>query len=414
MNILLVNHYIGSPYYGMDFRPYYISREWVKMGHNVTMVGASESHIRMIQPEVKEDLSLETIDGIQYIWIKTPKYDKSSSVMRVRNMMSFVLKLMKYARKVADISQPDWVIASSCYPLDIYPSRKIASITKAKLCFEVHDIWPLTPKLIGGYPSWHPFITVMQMAENYMCKHSDKIVSLLWNAEEHYREHGFKGKFYCVRNGYCKEEWTEKAFSLPLPDEHKQLFERLNSENKIIVGFAGGLAAAGALGTLVEAANLLKKEDRICFVLVGRGPEKEKLEKFVQKNKLSSVFFLPPVNKQLIPALVSRFDIAYIGGHHSILHKYGTCPNKLTDYMLAGKPVVMAMDEPGSLVDKTKCGIRIEAENPELSSDAILKISNMSKEERKMMGDLGRRFVETNLKWEDLAAEFIKDLNDKI
>ena len=410
MNILLVNHYIGSPYYGMDFRPYYISKEWVKMGHKVTMVGASQSHLRMIQPDVKEDFSLEIIDGIQYVWIKTPEYGKSSSFSRIKNMLSFVTKLMKYAGKVAKLSEPDWVIASSCYPLDIYPSRKIAKIAKAKLCFEVHDLWPLTPKLIGGYSSWHPFIATMQIAENYMCKHSDKIISLLWNAEEHYRKHGFRGKFYCVRNGYCPEEWTEDAFNMKLPDEHQVLFEKLHNEGKMIVGFSGGLAAAGSLTTLIEAANILRDNDNLRFVLVGKGPEKEKLKKMIEKFTLDNVFFLPPVKKQLIPALISEFDITFIGGIHSILHKYGTCPNKLTDYMLAGKPVVMAMDEPGSLVDRTKCGIRVEAENSKLVSEAILEISKMNLIEREQMGDLGRKYVETNLKWETLAEDFVNAL----
>ena len=101
MNIIVINHYIGSPYYGMDFRPYYISREWVKMGHKVTMVGATQSHIRMIQPEVKENFSVEMIDGIQYIWLKTPAYDKSSSIKRINNILSFVFKSWRYAKKIA-------------------------------------------------------------------------------------------------------------------------------------------------------------------------------------------------------------------------------------------------------------------------------------------------------------------------
>ena len=41
MNILLINHYAGSSYYGMEFRPYYMARKWVKQGHNVTILGAS-------------------------------------------------------------------------------------------------------------------------------------------------------------------------------------------------------------------------------------------------------------------------------------------------------------------------------------------------------------------------------------
>ena len=412
MNILVINHYIGSPHYGMDFRPYYISKEWVKMGHKVTMVGATQSHIRMIQPDVKSDYSLETIDGIQYVWLKTPSYDKSSSYKRIRNILTYVYKCWKYARRIVKLAEPDWVIASSCYPFDIYPSWKMAKIAKAKLCFEVHDIWPLTPKLIGGYSKYHPFIYSMQLAENFVCKHSEKMVSLLWNAEEHYREHGFKGKFYCVPNGYCKDEWTVERFKDVLPEEHRVQFDQIKKEGKIIVGFAGGFATSGAVDTLVRAAILLKENPNIQIVLVGRGPDLELYKTIIRENNLNNITILPPVPKKLIPSLVSKFDIGYLGGRHSILHKYGTSYNKMTDYMLCTLPIVQSVDEPGSAVERIGCGIRIEAENVELLAKSILDIASMSEEERKKMAQKGRDHVLKNLEWEILAKKIADDLSE--
>jgi len=43
MNILYINHYAGAPKYGMEFRPYYLSKEWVKRGHNVVIVASTYS-----------------------------------------------------------------------------------------------------------------------------------------------------------------------------------------------------------------------------------------------------------------------------------------------------------------------------------------------------------------------------------
>ena len=40
MNILYINHYAGSIYHGMEYRPYYLAHEWVKQGHKVTIVTA--------------------------------------------------------------------------------------------------------------------------------------------------------------------------------------------------------------------------------------------------------------------------------------------------------------------------------------------------------------------------------------
>ena len=399
---------MGGLKYGMEYRPYYLAKEWVKMGHQVTLVGASFSHLRIQQPVVttNKDFEEETVEGINYIWIKTPAYE--STFARIQNIFVFVCKLWKYSRKISEFVKPDLVVASSTYPLDIYPARKIAETAGAKLCYEVHDLWPLSPKLIGGYSSWHPFIIVMQLAENYAYKHVDKVISLLWNSEQHMREHGLaEGKFKCIPNGYCKEDWENLNLKEEIPQTHKLLFKQL--ENKIIVGFAGGFAASGSLDTLVKAAALLKEHDNLAFVLVGKGPEQEYLEKLVKERSLANTFFLPAVKKIQIPRIVAYFDVAFIGGIHSFLHKYGTSANKLTDYMLSAKPSIQAIDEPNSVIERVKCGICVEAENERLVADAILELTGMTREKREKMGEGGRKYALENLEWGILAKQFLDE-----
>lgn len=408
MNILLINHYVGSPYYGMEFRPYYMAREWVKQGHHVTIIGSSFSHIRHKNPNVKIDFQEENVDGITYVWFKGNEY--IGSLARIRNILSFVWKLWSNAKRIAKYYSPDLVIASSTYPLDNIPAHRIAKYANAKHCYEAHDIWPLSPIEIGGYSKYHPYIMVMQWAENYSCRKADKVISLLWNSEEHYRECGLKaGRFACVPNGYDPEEWTDDKRSMELPEEHKAFFCGL-PENKIVVGFAGSFVASCSLLVMIEEASLLRKEEKLHFVLVGKGPEESALKNKVKELGLENVTLLPPVPKKCIPSLISHFDIAYMGGVHSILHYYGTSINKVTDYMLASRPIVDSHDEPGSVVEKTKCGIRVEAENPRMAADAILKLASLSEEERKEMGDRGRMYVELNLKWSVLAERFIKEM----
>lgn len=389
----------------MEYRAYYLAKEWVKRGHEVTIVAATFSHLRLKNPIVAQDYQIEMIEGIKYIWLKTPSYE--GSLKRIMNMGTFVRKLYKYAWQLANEVQPDLVIAASCYPLDNYPAYKIAKMIGAKYTYEVRDIWPLSPKLIGGYSDYHPFIWVMQKAEDFAYKHVDKIISLLWNAEGHMLERGLsKGKFVCVPNGYFPEEWTQDKFNLPLPEEHQKTFDLL--KGKTIVGFAGGFAASGNVITLVKSAVELKNRSDIHFVLVGKGPESASYEKVIKDNNLSNITILPAVSKNLIPAINSHFDIAHLGGLHSELHQYGTSYNKMTDYMLCSLPIVQSVDEPGSVVERVGCGIRVEAENVKAVADAIAKLADMTVEERKAMGRKGKEYVEKNLPWSKLAEEFLK------
>ena len=236
----------------------------------------------------------------------------------------------------------------------------------------------------------------------------DKVISLLWNSEQHMREHGLaEGKFKCIPNGYCKEDWENLNLKEEIPQTHKLLFKQL--ENKIIVGFAGGFAASGSLDTLVKAAALLKEHDNLAFVFVGKGPEQEYLEKLVKERSLANTFFLPAVKKIQIPRIVAYFDVAFIGGIHSFLHKYGTFANKLTDYMLSAKPIIQAIDEPNSVIERVKCGICVEAENERLVADAILELTGMTREKREKMGEGGRKYALENLEWGILAKQFLDE-----
>ena len=159
MKILLINHYAGSPNLGMEFRPYYVTKGWVKLGHEVLIVGGSYSHLRKVQPQSCEEM----IDDVRYRWVKVNPY-KGNGIGRIISMFSFVTKLYCNYRRYLRNFKPDIVIASSTYPLDIYPAYRIARHYHAKLIYEVHDLWPLSPMELGGYSKKHAFIRIMQKA----------------------------------------------------------------------------------------------------------------------------------------------------------------------------------------------------------------------------------------------------------
>nr|HPG80754.1 glycosyltransferase [Piscinibacter sp.] len=165
MNILLINHYAGSPRHGMEYRPYYLAREWVRLGHRVQIVAASWSHVRSVQPSPAGDEVIdETIDGIAYRWLPTPPYG-GNGVGRVLNIWAFLKQLWRDAPRWASEFRPDAVIASSTYPMDIWVARRIARLAGARLVHEVHDLWPASPIELSGMSPRHPFILLCQKAE---------------------------------------------------------------------------------------------------------------------------------------------------------------------------------------------------------------------------------------------------------
>lgn len=397
----MISHYAGAPQYGMEYRSYYMGREWAIMGHQVTIVGATFSHLRHHQPSPGQ----ETIDGIHYLWLPTRSYE-GNGMGRVLSMFEFVRQVYRHRKELESI-QPDVVIASSVYTFDIYPCRSIAQRCNAKLVYEVHDLWPLSPMIIGGHSPWHPFIWMLQRGENYAYRHANLVVSIPDKTFPHMQRHGLEfSRFCCIPNGFLPSEW-QGINDLQLPGAHAQVLQRLHDEGKTIVGFAGGHTQSTAMDILIKAAKQLSHRHDIAYVLVGQGPQKEELIALSHQLGLTNIHFLPPIDKPLVPLLLLQFDICYAGGVHSILHQYGTSFNKVTDYMMAGKPIIFSVDEPGCLVQQVGCGIQAEAENVEQVAEAIRQLADLSPAQRSAMGQLGHDYAIKNMSYTTLSEQFI-------
>ena len=405
LNILLINHYAGSVRHGMEYRPYYLAREWVRLGHRVRILASSTSHIRTQAPEMDGRARVDqTIDGVDYTWFATPSY-QGNGAARVRNMASFVWRLLREGRALAREVQPDIVIASSTYPLDIWPARRIARLAGARLLFELHDLWPLSPMELGGYSRWHPFIMLLQAAENYACRHADAIVSILPKVREHLEAHGMAPhKLHIVPNGADPAEWLAGSDSLA-PETERRL-AALRASNDCIVGYAGTHGIANALDTLVEAASLLRHR-RVAFVLAGGGPEKQRLRLRARTLALDNIHFLDPVPKQQVPALLHRFDLAYIGWKRQPLYRFGIAPNKLIDYMMAARPVVHAVEAGNDPVAEAGCGVTVAPEDPQALAAAIEALMATAPAEREAMGLRGQRHALTHLTYPVLGQRFL-------
>ncbi|WP_294373438.1 glycosyltransferase family 4 protein [uncultured Clostridium sp.] len=404
MNILLINHYAGSDYHGMEFRPFYMAREWKKKGHNVTILGADFSHLRKNNPVIKEDFEEEIIDGITYVWVKTPKY-QGNGVGRIKNISTFMWKLRMNYKKIADKYKPDAVIASSTYPLDIYPAHRIAKRTGAKLCFEIHDLWPLSPMEIGGFSEKNPAIVVLQRAEDFAFKNSDVIVSILPDADKHIKERGFStDKFVYVPNGILTGEKKEA----PMESTIERLQE-LKNQGYFLVGYTGNHSPANVLGTMIDAAKKTTDE-KVKYVLIGKGNVKNELIEYAKTNNVKNVEFLDPVLKDNMDNVLRLLDIGYIGLKKQNLFNYGVSPNKLFDYMMASLPVIYAVEASNDPVSDCKCGISVPAENPDAVVEAVMKIKSLSEEEKTKMGQNGKEYVLNNHMYEGLADKFLNAL----
>ena len=403
MNILIINHYAGSMEMGMEYRPFYFGKKWIKSGHNVTILAADNSHIRKHNPQIKNDFEEKVVNGVKYIWIKTPKYS-GNSLRRVYNIFTFVLKGLFNAKFLANKIKPDVVIASSTYTIDNYLARKIAKYTNAKYFYEVHDLWPLSPIELGGMSKYNPFILVMQCCENYAYKYAASVISMLPNTQDHMKAHGLDlSKWHYIPNGFVFDDWQNPKL---LNKNTLNKIKEIKQKYDMLVTYTGTLGLANALNFLVLAAEQIQKE-KVAVVIVGDGPEKENLKNLVADKNLYNVFILDSIPKTEIPAFLELFDVLYISFQYQPLFRFGISPNKLFDYMMAEKPIIFSIKAGNDLVADAKAGLSIEPENADATANAIIELKNSSVEKLEQMGKNGKEYVLKHHDYNILSKRFL-------
>ncbi len=401
MNILYLNHYAGSPQHGMEFRPYYLAREWVRAGHAVRMVAADHSHVRAAPPSCAR----ESIDGIDYHWLPTPSY-AGNGLARVKNIWAYCRQLWTQADALVAEFRPDAVIASSTYPMDIWPARRIARKAGAKLVFEVHDLWPLSPIELSGMSPHHPFARLCSWAEGNAYRDANVVVSMLPKVHSYTASRGLDlRKLHIVPNGIALEDWAQPAE--PLRADVAAALAAARQAGHTLVGYAGSMGEPNALGTLLDAVAQLR-DAPLAFVLVGSGHLQAQLVGQAQAQGLSSVQFLPPIPKAQIPSFLAAIDIAYIGWQRQPLYRFGIAPNKLMDYMMAGCPVLHSVEAGNDPVQEAGCGITVPPEQPEAVAQGLLKLAALPLPDRQSMGARGKAFVQAEHSYAVLAARFLK------
>ncbi len=383
--IWIINQYAGSPQIGMNFRSYYLAKALQDQGHTLHVFAGSFSHLFTHPPKVERTFTSQSVEGVNYIWVKLPPYSASKSFKRLWSMVLFSLKLFFF--NPYSLRKPDVIIISSLSLFPVLNACFWSALFRAKLIVEIRDIWPLSLIELGNVSPSNPLVVILGWLERFAYKRADYVVSLLPKAKEHMLSQGLDPKkFVTIPNGINLEELQHPK---PL---HADILNQL-PRNKFIVGYAGTLGIANALEYLLEAALLLKVQPDIHFVLVGNGSEKTALINFVQTKHLYNVTFIEAIAKQQIPSMLQCFDLCYIGWHHYPLYRFGISANKLYDYMYAQKPIVHSVEAGNDPVVEANCGISVAPENPHAIADAITTLYAMSDRERNELGQRARAYV---------------------
>lgn len=401
MNIWVISKYASSIEVGFESRIFALARRFVKIGHSVSVISSDSNHFGNY-PTYNKLYNFDKIDGVGVLRIKTFKYKKTASMQRIISWLDFEWKL--FFAPITKLQKPDVIIVSSLSLITVLNGIRLKRKLNAKLIFEIRDIWPLTMVEEGGYKLWNPLVILLSIIEKIGYNKSDLIVGTMPNLKEHvYNVTGKENNnCACVPFGFDANFFNKTKIN---PTEFS--LEYKIPKNKFIIGYAGSIGITNGLQFFVDCAKKMRNDDRFFFALLGDGDSRSI---YINETKnINNIVFIPRVKREEVSSFLALCNVLYFSALKSKIWEYGWSPNKLIDYMMAGKPVIASYSGYRSMINEAGSGFFVPSEDTDALQAILEKVINMDYIELEKMGRAGKQWILNNRDW-DIVANNYSDL----
>lgn len=397
------NHYSGHPKTTTVGRAYYLAQSLTQLDCEVSVIHASFHHFNYQPTNQAEKCQLKTTDGVNYVSLKTSPY-AGNGLGRLKNMIQYACAFYQHDLVATGVlKKPDVIIISSPHPFHLLAGLKWAKRYQAKLVFEVRDLWPLSLNVILGVSRYHPLTWILNRLQCLGYRRSDITISLLSDAKSYMCQRGLdESTFLLLPNG------INLAMEHVSPSRLEEQLSQLRHQYRTIIMHTGSMGKPNALDILVEVINAFKDNDSVGFIFIGSGIEKQKL---ISACESEHAFFFDAIAKSEIQAALKFADIGYCGyQNYPELYQYGISANKLFDYMLAKKPILLTVSSDNNPVSRAGAGIFCEA-TPKAISDALTQMIQLSPSELESRGIAGYQYLLEHHDFDKLAQVLLDRIN---
>lgn len=389
----MINQYAITPDLPGGTRHFDFGCELVKRGHEVCILAsdinlALRKHMKLKPGELWRE---EEIEGVRFIWVRAALYEKNDW-RRAWNMLTFSSNVRRVSKQIS--SKPDVVIGSSPHPFAALAAGHLARRSGSRFLLELRDLWPQALVDMGGISEPGPMASILRAIEKQLYRDAHRIIVLARGSRDYLVVRGVSPeRIVYIPNGVHLGKFGGVSEGEGDADRGKLPVEFGSGCFTIV--YTGAHGPANSLETVLRAARILSARNRsIQFVLVGDGPSKNSLIRQSQQLGLANVTFMDPIPKERIPGFLASADAAVITLAAVDTYSYGISPNKLFDYMAAGKPVICAVPgDMANLVETNGAGISVKPEDPEALAETAEKLFAMSADDRRAMGQSGRTLV---------------------
>lgn len=404
MHILIIHQAFASLDEPGGTRHYEFAHLLAARGHKVTVIASSVSYITGT-PSQPPPFSLKMGEGqvgVKILRASVYGAHHKSFFHRVLAFFSFMLSSFWVGLGVKNV---DLIWGTSPPVFQGVTGWMLAKIKQVPFLFEVRDLWPQFAVALGVLKN-PVLIRLSEWLERFLYRVADRVMVNSPGFVEH-----VKGVALSVSKG----RGAQRVELIPNgadpsmfdPKEDGAEFRRAHHlDDKFVVMYAGAHGISNDLGIVLESARLLTNEKKIHIILLGDGKEKSTLQARAAEMKLTNVTFLPSIPKSEMSHALAAAD-ACLAILKPLEEYKSTYPNKVFDYMAAGRPVALAIDGViRDVVEAAGCGFFAEPGNASALANVI---SNLAQDKMKAhaMGLKGRKYLEDNFNREKVAGQLV-------
>lgn len=373
-----------------------------KLGVDITVLTAMPNYPQMeIYPDYKgKKYHYEEMDGLKIHRASIYVSKSKSIVNRLRNYFSFVRSSASVGNK--KLGNFDFLLCESP-PLFLgYSAMRLARKKKAKLIFNVSDLWPESAEKLGVVNNK----TLLKMAYNLekkLYKRASLVTGQTQGICANINQRFPDVKTYWLPNGVDLSYYNPATIP-PSNWRSKNGF----ATSDFIFLYAGILGIAQGLETILHAAKNLEKSPQVKFVFIGSGPEKDQLISLKNKENLTNVYFLDAISKKEMPGVLKSVDATIIPLRKLDLF-LGAIPSKIFENLSMEIPVLLGVDGEARqlFIEQAKAGYYFEPENVTELTAAIHQLIQ-DKDQARQLGMNGRAFVNQHFNREIIANQFFE------
>lgn len=333
MHVLLIHQAFASRGEPGSTRHFEFAQHLVQRGHRVTVVTSPISYLTGRPSAANGSVRELSVDGVRLVRVWSYPAIHRSFLHRAWGFVTFMILSFLVGLRLPDV---DLVWGTTPPIPQALSARVLAWIRRRPFVLEVRDLWP-DFAIQAGVLRGRVLISLARSLERFLYRHAERLIVNSPGFIPHISQNGVPGETVeLVPNCVSVAQFHPDA-------RGEAVRTALGLHGKFVVLYAGAHGLANDLDTLLDAAVLLRDIPEITFLLVGDGKERPRLQQRSATLGLTNVRFAGAQPKECMPDWLAAADVG-IALLRPLPLFATTYPNKVFDYMAAGRPTVLGID----------------------------------------------------------------------